>query len=147
MKETHDLERLIPHRKPMLLLDAIVSLGDDEIVAEKRIHPDAFFLQGHYPDYPIVPGVITCECLFQAGAALLARRLSIGTAVTDKVPVVARIGNAKFRFPIRPGDHVFYVVRFKEQLANLYLLSGEARVGDDVAARVEFACAMAPRRR
>lgn len=138
-------ESLLPHRKPMLLLDGIVRLGATEILAEKRIEPDAFFLQGHYPDYPIVPGVITCECLFQAGAALLSHRLGTGGTVPDRVPVVARIDKAKFRSPIRPGDHVFLLVTLKEEMSGVFFLKGEARVGDRLAASVEFACALAPR--
>ena len=134
-------ETLIPHRKPMLLIDSILRLGQDEILAEKTIEPDAFFLQGHYPDYPIVPGVITCECLFQAGAALLAYRLG-GKASDGRVPVIARIKNAKFREAIRPGDRVFLLVKLKEELGGIFFLKGEARVGDKLATSVEFACAL-----
>lgn len=135
------LETLLPHRKPMLLLDRVLILGEKEIVADKQIQADDFFLQGHYPDYPIVPGVITCECIFQAGAALLSQYLG----PTDLVPVVARIGNAKFRLTIRPGDHVLYRVQLLERLGSVFLMKGEARVNDRVAATVEFSCALAPR--
>lgn len=139
------LESLLPHRKPMLLLDGIVRLGDEEILAETRIAPDAFFLQGHYPGYPIVPGVITCECLFQAGAALLSNRLGASGSTMDRVPVVARVESAKFRSPIRPGDHVFLLVKLKEEMSGVFFLKGEARVGDRIAATAEFACLLAPR--
>ena len=60
----------IPHRPPMLLLDEIVSQDSESIVCRKRFSGDEFFFQGHYPDQPIVPGVILCECGAQAGAVL-----------------------------------------------------------------------------
>lgn len=144
MNQTIALESLIPHRKPMLLVDSILQLGDDEILAETTIQADAFFLQGHYPDYPIVPGVITCECLFQAGAALLSHRLR-EKRDDGKVPVIARIENAKFRGAIRPGDRVFLLVKLKEELGGVFFLKGEARVGDRLATSVEFACALTER--
>lgn len=134
---------LIPHRPPMLLLDRILSVGEREILAETRIDPDAFFLRGHYPGFPLVPGVITCECLFQAGAALIARRL--GGADPDRVPVVARIEKARFRRPIRPGEVVRLKVELKDEAGGAWFLRGEARVADALAATVEFACLAAPR--
>lgn len=146
MNNTYSLETLIPHRKPMLLLDGILRINEDEILVEKRIGAQEFFLQGHYPDYPIVPGVITCECLFQAGAALLSHRLR-GQSDGERVPVVARIENAKFRDPILPGDQVFFLVKLTHEVGSVFFLRGEARVNERVVASAEFACAMAARRR
>lgn len=136
-------ESLLPHRGAMLLVDRIVSLGESEIHAVKQVRGDEHFLDGHYPDYPIVPGVITCECLFQAGAALLASRGA--GAGGSEVPVVARIESAKFRSPVRPGDELGLLVRIRERLGGAWFLTGEARVGDRIVATVSFACAMAPK--
>ncbi|MEM8734896.1 MAG: hypothetical protein AAGG44_11770 [Planctomycetota bacterium] len=66
-----DIESRIPHRKPMLLVDSVKEQTEDEIVCEKAFGADEFFVQGHFPDYPLVPGVILCECCLQAGAILL----------------------------------------------------------------------------
>ena len=68
---TKEILDAIPHRKPMLLVDEIVSRTENEIVCRKTFHEDEFFVQGHFPDQPIVPGVIQCECCLQAGAILL----------------------------------------------------------------------------
>lgn len=146
MRENVAPEELIPHRRPMLLVDKIVRVSETEALAETLIQPDAFFLQGHYPDFPIVPGVITCECLFQTGAALLAYRLEKDLP-PDQVPVIARIERAKFRDPIRPGDRVHLKVILKEQVAGAFLMSGEARVADALKVSVDFTCALAPRSR
>lgn len=138
------LETLLPHRKPMLLLDEIVELGENEIIAQKTIAENDFFLQGHYPDFPIVPGVITCEAMLQAGAALIAHRRA-GLPASKGVPVVARIANAKFRAAIRPGDRVSILVKLVDEIGGVYFLKGEARLGDKLAASAEFSCALAPR--
>jgi 3-hydroxyacyl-[acyl-carrier-protein] dehydratase len=65
------IEAAIPHRAPMLLLDEIVQQSDKHILCRKTFTGDEFFFQGHYPDYPLVPGVILCETGMQAGAVLL----------------------------------------------------------------------------
>ncbi|MBW3600789.1 MAG: beta-hydroxyacyl-ACP dehydratase, partial [Planctomycetes bacterium] len=71
-----EVESAIPHRPPMLLVDEIVERSDDRIVCRKMFHEGEFFFQGHYPDYPLVPGVILCESAMQAGAILLSQFLS-----------------------------------------------------------------------
>ncbi len=122
----------------MLLLDRVVEIEENEIRTETKIDPNAFFLQGHYPDYPIVPGVIICECLFQSGAALLSsKRQGVNRG---GYPVVARIENAKFKEPIFPGDLVSFTVKVKEQVGSAYYFRGEARVKDKLKTSVEFAC-------
>jgi 3-hydroxyacyl-[acyl-carrier-protein] dehydratase len=60
----------IPHRPPMLLLDEVVDWQPEHIVCRKTFQPEEWFFQGHYPDYPLVPGVILCEAAMQAGAVL-----------------------------------------------------------------------------
>ena len=127
----------------MLLLDRIVSLEENAIVAEKQFRADEFFVQGHYPEFPLVPGVITCEALLQAGAALIAfKRKSLPS---DGVPVVARLSQAKFRKPLRPGDTISLSVKFVEEISTMYLLKGEALLDGKVAASLEFTCTLAPR--
>ena len=64
----------IPHRPPFLFVDEIVEQTDDHIVTRKRIDPEEPFFKGHYPDYPIMPGVLICECVFQAGAILMSTK-------------------------------------------------------------------------
>ena len=140
-----EIVKLIPHRKPMLLLDEIVELGTDSIVCQKKFHEDEFFFQGHYPDEPIVPGVILCEAGMQAGAALLASMLAEDSAagMGPGVPVATRMNDVKFKKVIRPGDVIQLEVRLKEQLAQAFFLQVSIRCEGKLAARFEFGCTIA----
>jgi len=93
----------IPHRPPMLLLDEIVSQDAESIVCRKRFSGEEFFFQGHYPDQPIVPGVILCECGAQAGAVMLS---GIMTGEEGMVPVITRMNDVKFKKMVQHGSKV-----------------------------------------
>src|SRR5688572_32997098 len=115
-QSTAEIQAAIPHRPPMLLVDRIIERDDRRIVASKTFRPDEFFFQGHYPGRPIVPGVILCEAVMQAGAALLADQLQ-GAA---GVPVATRMNDVKFKRMIAPGDTIEIEVELVEQLANAF---------------------------
>ena len=143
---SHDeILELIPHRKPMLLIDKIVERGEDSMVCQKVFDANEFFFQGHYPDDPIVPGVILCESAMQAGAALLSSMLAASgeTDMGKGVPVATRMNDVKFRKVIRPGDTIHLEVALKERLAQAFFLQATVRCDGKVAARFEFACTMA----
>ena len=70
------IEEAIPHRAPFLLLDEIVEREDNRIVCQKTLRGDEFWFAGHYPEYPLMPGVLLCEAAMQAGAVLLSRLVS-----------------------------------------------------------------------
>jgi 3-hydroxyacyl-[acyl-carrier-protein] dehydratase len=132
------IEQAIPHRPPMLLVDEIVSRTEDTIVTKKTFRPEEFFLQGHYPGQPIVPGVILCEATVQSGAVLLS---SLTTGVSG-VPVLTRMNEVKFRRVVRPGETIEMTVKLNERLGDAYFLTGTAKVDGQTAARLEFACAI-----
>lgn len=134
-----EIESLIPHRPPMLLVDRIVQRENARLVVEKRIRDDEFFLQGHYPNAPITPGVILCEACMQAGALLLAGM----DLPAEGVPVATRMEKVKFRRMVRPGDVLTITVEFVEQLAGAYFLKAKGAVEGKEAVRLEFACALA----
>ena len=139
-----DIERLIPHRPPMRLLDEIVSRDDATIVCRKTFHQEDFFVQGHFPDYPLVPGVIQCECCLQAGAILLAEqtRSAQSERQGDLVPVATRMDSVKFKRMVRPGDTVEIHVTLKERISNAYYLTGKMLLDGKVTARLDFACSV-----
>lgn len=129
----------IPHRGPMLLVDEIVERTDDRIVCRKTFRDDEFFFQGHYPDFPIVPGVVLCESVMQAGAILLSQFVSEGTGV----PVATRLNDARFKKMVRPGDTIQSEVTLTERLADAFFLKGKATCDGKLAVRFAFACTMA----
>ena len=96
--------------------------------------------QGHYPHFPILPGVLICEALFQAAAVLIGRMTPTGASA---VPVATRIQGAQFRRMVRPGETLQLEVDLTERLANAVFFKGRAVVDGQVAVRVEFACAEA----
>ncbi len=134
------IKSAIPHREPFLLLDEIVEQTDSRIVCRKRFTGEEFWYPGHYPDFPITPGVLLCEAAMQAGAVLLAK---FAAAEPGTVPVVTRLGNAKFKAMVRPGDTVTLDVTLKEQLSGAYFMDARVMNGDKTAVTFDFACKLA----
>ena len=135
----------IPHRPPFLWLDRVLEITDSSIVAEKRIPEDLDLFQGHYPDYPLMPGVLLCEAVFQAGGVLLAEILISGSNSSDDdpalaKPVLTRIRGAKFKREVRPGDTVTISAKLVERVGGAWFLKGTVRVDGKVAVQVEFGC-------
>lgn len=135
----NEIQRLIPHRPPMLLLDRIVSREEGRIVCEKTFRGDEFFFQGHYPNFPIVPGVILCEASMQAGAILLSHVAS----EYQGVPVATRLNDVKLKRMIRPQDIIQIEVTLAERMADAFFLAAKVTCEGKVAARLAFACTMA----
>lgn len=132
----------IPHRPPMLLVDEIVEQSQDRIVCRKSFRADEYFVQGHFPEFPLVPGVILCECTMQSGAILLAGKMTEPT-VGKKVPVATRMDNVKFKQMVRPGDTVQIEVTLNEVVSTAYFMTGKVTCNGKLAARLDFACTVA----
>jgi len=134
---------LIPHRPPMLLIDEILQSTERSIVCQKTFRADEYFVQGHYPDFPLVPGVILLESCCQAGAVLMAQMLQ--ATAGDKVPVLTRVDNAKFKQMVRPGDSVTLEAEIVEVISLAIYLKGKVKVNGKVSVTFDFACSLAPR--
>ncbi len=130
----------IPHRDPFLWIDEVLEVTDKKIIARKVLSPDLDVFRGHYPHFPVLPGVLQCEACFQAGAILVSRLQSVGAG---QVPVVTRVNNVKFRHMLRPGDVLEIEVELTEVLQNTYFMTGKVSSAGKVAARLEFACTAA----
>ncbi|NIP87406.1 MAG: beta-hydroxyacyl-ACP dehydratase [Planctomycetales bacterium] len=131
----------IPHRPPFLLVDEIVARHDQRIVCRKRFRGDEFWFAGHYPDYPLTPGVILCEAALQAGAILLAQQ----TKAAEGVPVATRMDDVRFKKMVRPGDIIDIDVEITDRVSTAYYLTGKVTLEGQVALRLTFACTIAPR--
>jgi len=124
----------------MLLVDEIVEQDENRILCRKTYREDEYFFQGHYPEFPLVPGVILCESAMQAGAILLSQHV----AGVDGAPVATRMNDVKFRKMVRPGDTTLMEITLKERLADAFFLAGKVTCEGKVAVRFEFACTIAP---
>lgn len=133
------IQAAIPHRPPMLLVDEIVEQDELRIVCRKTFRSDEFFFQGHYPGYPLVPGVILCESAMQAGAVLLAKFVQ----GAEGVPVATRLNDVKFKKMIRPGDMIQIEVTLQERLADAFFLQAKVTCDGKLAVRFDFACTIA----
>ena len=132
----------IPHRAPFLWVDDVVEQTPEKIRTKKRVAPEEPFFKGHYPDFPITPGVLVLESIFQAGAILLSHKAQ---GAHGKVPVLTKITDARFKNMVRPGDLMEIEVTLDDALEPLFHLSGKAVVNGKLAASCKFACALAPR--
>ena len=136
--QREEIEKLIPHRDPFLWIDEVVEISESRIVARKKVAESLDVFRGHYPDYPVLPGVLLCESVFQAGAILIS---SLAAVKPGQVPVVTRINNTKFRKMVRPGDVLDIEADLTERMANAFFLTGKVSVEGKTAVRLEFACA------
>jgi 3-hydroxyacyl-[acyl-carrier-protein] dehydratase len=145
------IKAAIPHREPFLLVDEIVERTDERIVCRKTFAGDEFWYQGHYPEFPLTPGVLLVEAAMQAGAVLLAEKVLAekvsGTVspadATGKVPVATRINNVKFRQMVRPGDTIEMEVDLADRVTDVYFLRAKVTVAAKTAVTFDFACKMA----
>jgi len=131
---------LIPHRPPFLWVDRIISLSETVIETEKTIAEDLDVFSGHYPGNPLMPGVLLCEAIFQSGALLLSESLS-GTD-NDKIPVLTRITDTRFKRRVMPGETISIEVKLVDTISSVSILKGKARVGNELAVKAEFCCAL-----
>ena len=139
-----EIEAILPHREPFLLIDEVVELEPGErVVARKRVRPDEWYLAGHFPGRPVMPGVLIVEALAQAGA-LYAARL---TKFDPEKQVIYFMGmdGVKFRKPVVPGDVLRLEVVPLRKGGVVWKMRGEVKVGDVVVAEAEFLASIQPR--
>ncbi|HEY1785775.1 MAG TPA: 3-hydroxyacyl-ACP dehydratase FabZ family protein [Pirellulales bacterium] len=141
-----EIQAAIPHREPFLLLDEIVERDDRHIVCRKTFRGDEYFYAGHYPGFPLTPGVLLCEAAMQAGAVLLAAHVGSahGPGGEARVPVATRMNDVRFKRMIKPGETIEIEVELVERLADAFFLTGKVTSGGKLAVRLEFACTLAP---
>src|SRR5881275_1504468 len=143
--DIHDILRILPHRYPFLLIDRVIDLVRmQRIVAIKNVTINEPFFAGHFPNLPIMPGVLVVEAIAQAGGALLL------TEIPDregKLMVFTGIERARFRRPVLPGDQLRIEVDVKAWRGNAVRMEGIAYVGDKRAAEATVTCQLIQRSR
>ena len=132
--------KAIPHRPPFLFVDRGLELTDTTIKAEKEVSAEEDFFKGHYPGNPIMPGVLICESIFQAGAILIS---SIISYTGEGTPVLTRITNARFKNMVKPGARLELEAELVEKVSNAFFMKGSARCEGKTAVTVEFAVSLA----
>jgi beta-hydroxyacyl-ACP dehydratase FabZ len=138
-----DIERVLPHRYPFLLVDRVDEIGDERIVASKMVTRNEPHFEGHFPGNPVMPGVLIIEALAQAGA-LYAARLTKFDPERQVIYFMA-IDKAKFRKPVIPGDHLVLEVTPLRKGGAIWKMRGEAKVAGAVVAEAEFMASIQPR--
>ena len=131
-----ELEALLPHRDGMLLLDEARE-ENGEALGALRIRGDEWFLQGHFPGNPVVPGVVLCEILAQSVCVLLSGSLGPG-----KTPMYTGLNNVRFKSPVRPGDLFETRCRVTRIKKPFCFAVGEGRGGDRLCVKAEFSFAV-----
>jgi 3-hydroxyacyl-[acyl-carrier-protein] dehydratase len=131
----------IPHRDPFLFIDSIESMDDQGIHCKRRVPETEFFFKGHYPGQPVMPGVILCETIFQAGAIFLSSSRDLKGA--EGVPVVTRVNDVKFLKMVKPGDELDIEVVLDEVISNVFFMKGTIRRDKKAVTRAKFACTLA----
>jgi 3-hydroxyacyl-[acyl-carrier-protein] dehydratase len=133
------IQALIPHRYPFLMVDRILELEPGKrIVGLKNISMNEGYLQGHFPNHPVMPGVLMVEALAQTGAVLVMH----DPANAEKLAFLARLDNCRFRQQVRPGDTLRLEVEVTSFRAPVGKAHGRALVGDSVACEADLTFAL-----
>lgn len=140
--DTQEISKYLPHRYPFLLIDRVLEIDLDKksIVAIKNVTRNEEFFNGHFPEKPVMPGVLILEAMAQAGGVLAYK--STNTSPKDGILFLfAGIDNARFRRVVEPGDQLRLEVSFLRTKRDIWQLEGSAYVGDKLACSAEFLCA------
>src|SRR5246500_2136636 len=136
-----DIERIramIPHRYPMLMIDRVVEIVPDQsAVGIKNVSVNEPYFAGHFPQRPVMPGVLIIEAMAQTAAVLVVQTL--GSVAEGKLVYFMSVDNARFRRPVFPGDRLDVYVAKQRNRGNVWKFEGRAKVGDNLMAEAVFA--------
>ncbi len=141
MFDVTQIQKILPHRYPLLLVDRVVEINlDQNITAYKNITINEDVFNGHFPDTPIYPGVYVIEGMAQAGAIMAFVSINGGewTENRDKIVYFMGIDRARFRNPVKPGDKLVYKLSVIKRKGAVWVLDGKAFVDDKLVAEAEL---------
>lgn len=136
LKNRAQIREILPHREPMLLLDDIME-SNDTAIGHYTVKGDEYFLQGHFPGNPIVPGVILCEIIAQSACILMEDVMTKG-----QIPVYTGMDKVRFRRPVKPGDTIETTCRIKRAKHPFYFAEGSACVDGELCMQADFSFAV-----
>ncbi|MDS1029656.1 3-hydroxyacyl-ACP dehydratase FabZ [Bacillota bacterium LX-D] len=135
MLNTVEIQKILPHRYPFLLVDRVISIEEGKkITGIKNVTINEPFFQGHFPEYPVMPGVLIIEALAQVGAVAMLSK----PEYQGKIAFLAGIDGARFRRQVFPGDTLELKVELLKLRGNIGKARGEAYVGEELACQVEL---------
>ena len=135
-----EIRNILPHRYPMLLVDRILELESERIVGIKNVTCNEPFFNGHFPDFPVMPGVLIVEAMAQVAGVLVLRRME---ERARKLVLLASIDSAKFRKPVVPGDQLRIEMIVDKWKASVAKMHGTATVDGAVVAEATVLCKLA----
>lgn len=130
--------QMIPHRDPFLMIDQVVDIrSGHSATGIKRVRADDYYFKGHFPQRPVMPGVLIVEAMAQTAAVLVVHTL--GPDFEGKLVYFMSIDHARFRRPVVPGDVIMVPVSCKRHRGNVWKFEGHAKVGEKSVAEATFA--------
>jgi beta-hydroxyacyl-ACP dehydratase FabZ len=136
------IREILPHRYPMLMVDRIEELEEERIVGIKNVTVNEPFFAGHFPDFPVMPGVMILEAMAQVAGVLVLNSIPDRKS---KLVLLASVEQAKFRRPVRPGDQLRIEMKVTKRKTTIAKMHGSAMVEGVVVAEAEMLCKLADR--
>ncbi len=130
---------ILPHRYPFLLVDRITELEEDRIVGLKNVTANEPFFVGHFPDFPVMPGVLITECMAQVAGVLVLKSIPDRHS---KLVLLASVDDAKFRRPVRPGDQLRIEMKLVSRKSTICKMTGKVTVDGIVVAEATLMCVL-----
>lgn len=140
--ENIEIRDILPHRYPFLLVDRITEMEADRIVGIKNVTANEPFFMGHFPEFPVMPGVLIVEAMAQVAGVLVLKDVADRK---KRLVLLASVEDAKFRRPVLPGDTLRIEMKTVKRKSSVVKMTGEAKVGDVVVAEATVMCKLADR--